>query len=121
MLIERLVTDAARVSSHDFGRDILPEMLDDYRVFGYTLKGYWRDVGTVDAYWQANMDLLVDLPELDLYNQETAIRVGGRRGKPVVLTVDAGAMHRAGHVFHVSANGVWLTGNVPPEFLRFPG
>lgn len=47
--------------------------------------------------------------------------MGGRRGKPVVLTVDAGAMHRAGHVFHLSANGVWLTERVPPEFLRFPG
>ncbi|MEU5300806.1 RNA 2'-phosphotransferase [Streptomyces noursei] len=54
-------------------------------------------------------------------DRETASRVGARRGKPVVLTVDAGAMHRAGHVFRVSANGVWLTGHVPPEFLRFPG
>ncbi|MEV0373079.1 RNA 2'-phosphotransferase [Streptomyces sp. NPDC050636] len=54
-------------------------------------------------------------------DRETATRVGSRRGKAVVLTVDAGAMHRGGHVFRVSANGVWLTGHVPPEFLRFPG
>ncbi|WP_328725723.1 RNA 2'-phosphotransferase [Streptomyces sp. NBC_00259] len=54
-------------------------------------------------------------------DRETATHVGARRGKPVVLSVDAGAMHRAGHVFHVSANGVWLTDAVPPEFLRFPG
>ncbi|GAA2656048.1 RNA 2'-phosphotransferase [Streptomyces lunalinharesii] len=54
-------------------------------------------------------------------DRETAARVGARRGAPVVLTVDAGAMHRAGHVFHVSTNGVWLTERVPPEFLRFPG
>ncbi|MFJ6631135.1 RNA 2'-phosphotransferase [Streptomyces sp. NPDC091376] len=54
-------------------------------------------------------------------DRETATRVGARRGKPVVLSVDAGAMHRAGHSFHVSANGVWLTDAVPPEFLRFPG
>ncbi|MBT2390183.1 RNA 2'-phosphotransferase [Streptomyces sp. ISL-1] len=53
--------------------------------------------------------------------RETATRVGARRGRPVVLSVHAGAMHRAGHLFHVSANGVWLTGAVPPEFLRFPG
>ncbi|MGW4705350.1 RNA 2'-phosphotransferase [Streptomyces sp. NPDC004285] len=53
-------------------------------------------------------------------DRETATRVGARRGRPVVLSVDAGAMHRAGHVFHVSANGVWLTDAVPPEFLRFP-
>ncbi|MCX4639479.1 RNA 2'-phosphotransferase [Streptomyces platensis] len=54
-------------------------------------------------------------------DRETATRVGARRGKPVVLTVDAGAMHRAGHVFRVSANGVWLTSRVPASFLRFPG
>ncbi|WP_030209280.1 RNA 2'-phosphotransferase [Streptomyces bikiniensis] len=53
-------------------------------------------------------------------DRETATRVGARRGRPVVLSVDAGAMHRAGHVFHVSANGVWLTDTVPPEFLRLP-
>ncbi|AJE41503.1 RNA 2'-phosphotransferase [Streptomyces nodosus] len=51
----------------------------------------------------------------------TATRVGARRGRPVVLTVDAGAMHRDGHVFHVTANGVWLTRTVPPRYLRFPG
>ncbi|WP_191875128.1 RNA 2'-phosphotransferase [Streptomyces filipinensis] len=54
-------------------------------------------------------------------DRETAGRVGARRGRPVVLTVDAGAMHRDGHVFHVSANGVWLTKAVPPRYLRFPG
>ncbi|MFG3662279.1 RNA 2'-phosphotransferase [Streptomyces sp. NPDC047706] len=52
-------------------------------------------------------------------DRETATRVGARRGRPVVLTVDAGAMHRAGHVFQVSANGVWLTKAVPPRYLRF--
>ncbi|MEU9118692.1 RNA 2'-phosphotransferase [Streptomyces sp. NPDC048506] len=54
-------------------------------------------------------------------DRDTATRVGARRGKPVVLTVDAAAMHRAGHVFQVSANGVWLTSRVPAAFLRFPG
>ncbi|MET7286806.1 RNA 2'-phosphotransferase [Streptomyces sp. NPDC005573] len=54
-------------------------------------------------------------------DRETATRVGARRGRPVVLTVDAGAMHRDGHVFQVSANGVWLTGAVPTRYLRFPG
>ncbi|MFG3347818.1 RNA 2'-phosphotransferase [Streptomyces sp. NPDC048018] len=52
-------------------------------------------------------------------DRETATRVGARRGRPVVLSIDAGAMHRAGHVFHVSANGVWLTDAVPPQFIRF--
>ncbi|MEV6563266.1 RNA 2'-phosphotransferase [Streptomyces kronopolitis] len=51
---------------------------------------------------------------------ETATRVGARRGTPVVLTVDAAAMHRTGHVFQVSANGVWLTDRVPAAYLGFP-
>ncbi|MFD3791747.1 RNA 2'-phosphotransferase [Streptomyces cyaneofuscatus] len=50
-------------------------------------------------------------------DRETATRVGARRGRPLVLTVDAGAMHRAGHVLRVSANGVWLADAVPPQFL----
>lgn len=54
-------------------------------------------------------------------DRETATRVGARRGRPVVLAVDAGAMHRDGHTFRVSANGVWLTEAVPTRYLRFPG
>ncbi|WP_433425799.1 RNA 2'-phosphotransferase [Microtetraspora malaysiensis] len=54
-------------------------------------------------------------------DRETAERVGGRRGVPVVLVVDAGAMHAAGHEFRLSANGVWLADRVDPAFLRFPG
>ncbi|WP_344394706.1 RNA 2'-phosphotransferase [Streptomyces vastus] len=53
-------------------------------------------------------------------DRETATRVGARRGRPVVLAVDAAAMHRDGHVFRVSANGVWLTTAVPPRYLRVP-
>lgn len=53
-------------------------------------------------------------------DRETATRVGARRGRPVVLSVDAAAMDSDGHVFHVSANGVWLTEAVPPEYIRFP-
>jgi putative RNA 2'-phosphotransferase len=48
----------------------------------------------------------------------TAEKVGARRGKPVVLIVDAAAMSRAGHQFYCSANGVWLTEEVPPQYLR---
>ncbi|WP_367043658.1 RNA 2'-phosphotransferase [Streptomyces sp. Je 1-332] len=53
-------------------------------------------------------------------DRETATRVGARRGRPVVLSVDTGAMHHDGHVFQVSANGVWLTAAVPAAYLRFP-
>jgi putative RNA 2'-phosphotransferase len=51
---------------------------------------------------------------------KVTLQVGGRHGKPVLLTIRAGDMHRAGHEFRVSANGVWLTKYVPPEFIEFP-
>lgn len=50
----------------------------------------------------------------------TATQVGGRHGKPVVLIIRAGEMHRAGHEFRKSANGVWLTAEVPPQYIDFP-
>jgi len=51
---------------------------------------------------------------------KVTLQVGGRHGKPVLLIIRAGDMHRAGHVFRCSANGVWLVNHVPPEFIQFP-
>ncbi|WP_283136897.1 RNA 2'-phosphotransferase [Rhizohabitans arisaemae] len=53
-------------------------------------------------------------------DRETATRVGARKGRPVVLVVQSGRMHAAGHTFRVSANGVWLADHVPPAFISFP-
>ena len=50
----------------------------------------------------------------------TASKVGSRRGKPVILKIDAAKMVNDGHAFYLSANGVWLTDHVPPSFIRFP-
>ncbi len=50
-------------------------------------------------------------------DRDTALQVGARRGTPVVLSIDAGRMHADGHVFHQSANGVWLTAHVPPKYI----
>lgn len=54
-------------SNHDFGKDIIPTLLgDEKRLFAYRFKGYWKDVGTIDSLWEANMDLLSPNNELDL-------------------------------------------------------
>jgi glucose-1-phosphate adenylyltransferase len=54
-------------SSHDFGKDIIPKMLSDNRkLFAYPFAGYWKDVGTVQSFWEANMDLLAQQPSLKL-------------------------------------------------------
>jgi glucose-1-phosphate adenylyltransferase len=56
-------------SSNDFGKDIIPEMLKNgERMFAFPFKGYWRDVGTIQSLWEANMDLLEESHELDLYD-----------------------------------------------------
>ena len=76
-LFEQLIRDADdRQSSHDFGHDIIPYVIDKYRVNAYPFRdpysgqqAYWRDVGTVDAYWAANMELIGVTPELNLYDR----------------------------------------------------
>jgi glucose-1-phosphate adenylyltransferase len=67
-------------SSHDFGKDIIPSLIQKHRVFAYRFRDvqkgeqpYWRDVGTVDAFWEANMELVSVSPELNLYDEEWPI------------------------------------------------
>lgn len=68
LLRKMLVADMKNEeSSHDFGKDIIPALLnDDKRLFAYKFKGYWKDVGTIDSLWEANMDLLDKKNGLDL-------------------------------------------------------
>lgn len=68
VLKQYLIDDAEKEdSSHDFGKDIIPTLLNDYKkMMAYTFEGYWKDVGTVDSLWEANMDLLKRNPELNL-------------------------------------------------------
>lgn len=66
-LVKYLKNDAAlENSSHDFGKDIIPKMLaDGAKMFSYAYEGYWKDVGTIESLWQANMDMLEDEPPID--------------------------------------------------------
>jgi glucose-1-phosphate adenylyltransferase len=76
-LFEQLIKDADMPnSSHDFGRDIIPSVIDKYRVVSYSFQdprsgkqAYWRDVGTIDAFWAANLELIGVTPELNLYDK----------------------------------------------------
>jgi glucose-1-phosphate adenylyltransferase len=77
VLVRALINDAERAGSeHDFGHDIVPALVADpaMNVYGSRFTGYWRDVGTIESYYQANMDLLDELPEFDLYEPDTRIR-----------------------------------------------
>ena len=81
VLREFLEEDAHKQTSHDFGKDIIPEMIHRVGVFAYNFKDenkknpqYWRDVGTIDSYFEANMDLVAPNPEFNLYDEEWPIR-----------------------------------------------
>jgi len=81
MLTHYLTEDANRRTHHDFGKDILPKMVEEARVRAYEFRDenrkevrYWRDIGTLDAYWEANMDLVAVDPVFNLYDEHWPIR-----------------------------------------------
>jgi glucose-1-phosphate adenylyltransferase len=82
-------------SRTDFGRDVIPAMLDGgARVYGYEFDGYWQDVGTIDSYWQAQMDLLSDHPGLDMYDKEWLIHTRSEERAPARIGPTA-SVHRS--------------------------
>ncbi|MES1164710.1 MAG: sugar phosphate nucleotidyltransferase, partial [Verrucomicrobiota bacterium] len=100
-LIEELRADAERESHHDFGRNILPSMVKSGKVFAYNFglnrirgvsdeveNAYWRDVGTIDAYYEANMDLKNVVPSLNLYNWDWPIVTANYPDPPAKLVFD---------------------------------
>ncbi len=122
-LFEQLCLDATRhASKHDFGRDVIPSVIDTHRVFAYPFldenrkkDAYWRDVGTLDAYYEANMDLIAVDPLLNLYDRRWPIRThqlnlpppkfvfaekgpGARRGQALDSIVCQGTIISGGQV-----------------------
>jgi glucose-1-phosphate adenylyltransferase len=80
-LYEQLIKDADTPGSdRDFGKNIIPAIIDNYQVYAFPFRdektgeqAYWRDVGTLDAYWEANMELISVVPQLDLYDRDWPI------------------------------------------------
>jgi glucose-1-phosphate adenylyltransferase len=124
-LFEQLCLDATRHGSkHDFGRDVIPSVIGTHRVFAYPFldenrkkDAYWRDVGTLDAYYEANMDLVAVDPLLNLYDRHWPIRTfqpnlpppkfvfaerapSTRRGQALDSIVCAGSIVSGGQVEH---------------------
>ena len=116
-MFERLLEDAQRAESrHDFGKDIIPPMLGTHDVFAHPFRdenrkvdAYWRDVGTLDAYYQANMDLIEIEPELNLYDPSWPIHTHHLPLPPPKFIHDHG--DRVGAAFNsVVCNGSILSG-----------
>lgn len=85
-VLEQLLKEDAELSdsNHDFGKDILPRMVEEkMRVYAYPYGGYWIDVGTVDAYWEAHMDLLASPPSMNLNDRTWVIHTKSEERPPV--------------------------------------
>lgn len=95
VLMKVLLEDAKDTTSqHDFGGNIIPKMLqENYRVFAYPFKGYWVDVGTIQAYWDTHMELLTDKPALDLLDREWVIHTRSEERPPVNIRSGAVLNH----------------------------
>ena len=127
-LIELLHEDHGRESSHDFGQDILPSMVAAHRVNAYRFGGssgrvtadrYWRDVGTLDAYYDANMDLLRPMPAMDLYQDDWPIRTYEGQHPPA-RSVPGGSGREAEIVNCMLASGTLIIGGTVRHTILFP-
>ena len=102
-LYEQVIKDAdSPDSSHDFGKNIIPSIIKDYRVYAYPFRdpetqqqAYWRDVGTLDAFWEANMELVSVTPQLNLYDQEWPIYTYQVQSPPAKFVFDEPARRGA--------------------------
>ena len=123
-LLRELQDDAANEkSTHDFGRDILPSLVARSEVFAYNFQSnripgekpdadvYWRDVGTIDAYYEANMDLRSVSPALNLYNRDWPLRTTGFPDPPAKFTFDD-ENRRGQAIDSVISGGSILSGGV---------
>jgi glucose-1-phosphate adenylyltransferase len=99
----------------DFGGNVIPAMLDGgARVFGYRFEGYWQDVGTIESYWESNLSLLSDRPELDLYDKEWVIHTRSEERAPARIGSTA-QVHRS-----LVSHGCVINGTVVNSVLS-PG
>ena len=121
IMVRKLIEDAKRDTAHDFGKNVIPAMINKNRVFAYNFedeKGdahYWRDVGTIEAYFESNMDLVSVSPQLNLYDPEWPIHTyqghfppaktvfdesfeGGRRGIALESHISGGCIISGGEV-----------------------
>ena len=125
-LYEQVIKDAdSTSSSHDFGKDIIPSVINSYRIMAYPFRDvqsgkqvYWRDVGTVDAYWLANMELVGVTPPLNLYDQEWPIWTYQEQLPPAKFIFDDEG-RRGMAVDSMVSGGCIISGSVVRHSLLF--
>ena len=128
-LIDILNKDAGMETSHDFGKDIMPYMYPNHRVFVYRFgmtggkdANYWRDIGTIDAYYQANMDLASVSPVFNLYDRNWPIRTYEGQYPPAKTVFADEDKGRAGKALDsIICSGVIISGGRVERSLISPG
>ena len=128
LLAELLREDHSSDSTHDFGTDIFPSLVGTHRVIAYRFGGtsgrvtadrYWRDVGTVDAYYEANMELLQPVPSIDLYQRDWPIRTYEGQHPPA-RSVPGKSGREAEIVNCMLASGTLIVGGTLRHAILFP-
>ncbi len=127
-LFEQLIEDAGiEESSHDFGRDLVPRLIGRHRAIAYPFRdvqtkeqSYWRDVGTVDAFWGANMELVGVDPELNLYDEHWPIWTYQDQSPPAKFVFDDEG-RRGMAVDSMIADGCIISGGYVNHSLLFSG
>ncbi|MBI2059505.1 MAG: glucose-1-phosphate adenylyltransferase [Nitrospirae bacterium] len=123
----------AHDSSHDFGRVVIPRMIEQHRVFAYNFHenevpgvsgketAYWRDVGTLESYFDANLDLIGVSPHFNLYNEDWPIRCGHFDLPPAKFVFSGGDSNRMGMALDsMVAEGCILAGGEVSRSVLFP-
>lgn len=128
LLVEALEADADNeASSHDFGKDIIPKLIKQSQVYAYrfgTTEGrvtpdrYWRDVGTIDSYYDANMDLLLTVPPLNLYQSDWPIRSYSAKNPPF-RAIQGTSAHEGALINSMAAGGVIISGGIVHHSILF--
>lgn len=129
VLLESLRADAENPdSSHDFGRDVIPSLLGSHRVVAYDFHDlndkavrYWRDVGTIDAYYEANMDLVSVSPEFNLYDQSWPIRTRMPQAPPAKFVFAQEGMRMGVATDSIVSPGVIVSGGRVHRCILAPG
>ena len=129
VLTQALLADAEDPdSSHDFGKDIIPKLVENNSVYAYkfgdeegrvTQDAYWRDVGTIDSYYQSNMDLLKPTSPIDLYQPDWAIRTYEPQ-LPPARTIASVEGNQGIFINSMIANGVVIEGGSAQNSIFFP-
>ena len=126
LLFELLIRDADTPnSSHDFGKDVIPHAIEKYRVYAYPftdastgIQSYWRDVGTIDAFWEANIELIGVTPELNLYDKEWPIWTHQEQLPPAKFIFDSDD-RRGMAVDSMVSGGCIISGAIVRKSLLF--